>query len=170
MSWQKWYEVPLPPIFSSMLFYKIVTLFYKLVLNFLQKLCMCFTFYKMVAMFVFYGECYFIKLCLKFIKWCIYFIKCLLYFSKSELSCIRGWLMIYRMCCVRLLRCCTYFCALFLFLLLFYPKSCSVFLTGAVFSLKMVHCILQRGTYGAKNFIYSAVWEQISRGYLLVNP
>ena len=93
---------------------------------------MCFTFYKMVVLFVFHGQCHFIKLCLKFINWCICFIKCLLYFSESEMSFIKGWLAIYGMWCVRLLKCCTYFCALFCFFL----KSYSVFLSGAVISLK----------------------------------
>ena len=39
-------------------------------------------FYKMVVLFVFYGQCYVIKLCLKFTELCICSIKCLLYFSK----------------------------------------------------------------------------------------
>ena len=40
------YEVPFPPIFSSMLFYKMVTLFYKTVT----------LFYKMVTLFIIYAD------------------------------------------------------------------------------------------------------------------
>ena len=120
-----------------------------------------------MVLFVFYGECYFIKLCLKFIKWCIYFIKCLLYFSKSEMSFIKGWLVIYRMWCVRLLRCCTYFVPCFVF-----PQVIFCVLSALFFFSKMPKwCIaFCRVELMEPNFIYLAVWERIWRGYLLVDP
>ena len=57
------YEVPFPPIFSSMLFYKMATLFYKMVhgIYLSIKIMYLLHFYKMVVLFLFYGETEFYK-------------------------------------------------------------------------------------------------------------
>ena len=113
---------------------KLYSFFYK------HDVFICFTFFKMVALFLCFHDCCFIKLWLKLIKLFISFEKGLLYVSKRESSLPKGLFVINRLLCSKLSKCCTYFCDLF-------------------HSFQVLLCILSVIVFLYNGALYFAVWS-----------